>query len=151
MRVVRVPSSGSPTWQLFHMSNYGKKRLPRRAATFRGTAMTVLSTLRQRTHPAIASFSKTYVTHRPLVQRILTAGFIANVLVTTFRGLLTRPSVPSSASKGKAREQSAPPDAGKQSRVAVRTSLFRPAHLFDFLVPRSTQCSIRDSLGSSGL
>jgi hypothetical protein len=114
------------------------------------TAMTVLSTLRQRTHPTIAGFSKTYAAHRPLVQRILTAGFIANVLVTTFRGLLTRPSVPSTTSKGKARGQSAPPDSGKSQRVAVRTSLFRPAHMSDFLVARLTQCFIRDSLGSSG-
>jgi hypothetical protein len=44
------------------------------------TAMTVLSTLslRERSHPAfVARFASTYAAHRPLIQRILTAGFIA--------------------------------------------------------------------------
>lgn len=85
------------------------------------TAMTVLSTLRQRSHPAFASFANTYATHRPLIQRILTAGFIAHVLASTFSRLLTRPSPPSaSKGKGKAREQPPSAEAGKPPRVAVR-------------------------------
>jgi ATP-binding cassette subfamily D (ALD) long-chain fatty acid import protein len=89
------------------------------------TAMTVLSTLRQRSHPAFApafaSFANTYATHRPLIQRILTAGFIAHVLASTFSRLLTRPSPPSSSKgKGKAREQPPSAEAGKPPRVAVR-------------------------------
>jgi ATP-binding cassette subfamily D (ALD) long-chain fatty acid import protein len=84
--------------------------------------MAVLSTLRQRSQPALATFARTYATHRPLIQRILTAGFIVNVLLTTFGGLSTRPT-PRSASKGKAREQTASANTGKPPRVAVRTSL----------------------------
>lgn len=83
--------------------------------------MTVFSTLRQRSQPALIGFTKTYAAHRPLVQRILTAGFIVNVLATTFRGLSTRQSPPST-SKGKAREQPTSTEAGKPPRVAVRTS-----------------------------
>jgi ATP-binding cassette, subfamily D (ALD), peroxisomal long-chain fatty acid import protein len=82
--------------------------------------MTVLSTLRQRSHPAFAAFADTYVTHRPLIQRILTAGFIVNVLASTFRGFSTRPSPPpASKGKGKAREQPPSAEAGKPPRVAV--------------------------------
>jgi ATP-binding cassette subfamily D (ALD) long-chain fatty acid import protein len=82
--------------------------------------MTVLSTLSQRSHPAFTAFANTYATHRPLIQRILTAGFIAHVLASTFSQLLTRPS-PTSASKGKgkAREQLSSAEAGKPPRVAV--------------------------------
>lgn len=85
------------------------------------TAMTVLSTLRQRSHPAFATFANTYATHRPLIQRILTAGFIAHVLASTFsRVLLTRPSPPSgSKGKGKAREQPLSAEVGRPPRVAV--------------------------------
>jgi ATP-binding cassette, subfamily D (ALD), peroxisomal long-chain fatty acid import protein len=77
--------------------------------------MTVLSTLRQRSHPAFTAFAKTYATHRPLIQRILTAGFIVNVLASTFRGFSTRPP----KGKGKAREQPPSAEAGKTPRVAV--------------------------------
>ena len=79
------------------------------------TAMSVLSTLRQRSNPALARFATTYAAHRPVIQRVLTAGFIANFLVATLRSLSTRPSPPS---KGKAREQSSS-EAGKSPRVAV--------------------------------
>ena len=83
------------------------------------TAMTVLSTLRQRSPPAFAAFANTYATHRPLIQRILTVGFIANVLASTFRGLSTRPSPSASKGKGKARELPPSAEAGKPPRVAV--------------------------------
>jgi ATP-binding cassette subfamily D (ALD) long-chain fatty acid import protein len=83
--------------------------------------MTVLSTLRQRSQPTLSSFAKTYATHRPLIQRILTAGFILHVLSSTFGNLSTR--TPPPTSKGKAREQSAYVEAGKPPRVAVRLCL----------------------------
>jgi ATP-binding cassette subfamily D (ALD) long-chain fatty acid import protein len=84
------------------------------------TAMTVLSTLRQRSHPAVAAFANTYATHRPLIQHILTAGFIAHVLASTFSRFLIHPSAPSaSKGKGKAREQPPSAEAGKPPRVAV--------------------------------
>jgi ATP-binding cassette, subfamily D (ALD), peroxisomal long-chain fatty acid import protein len=81
--------------------------------------MPLLSTLRQNSQPALASFAKAYSAHRPLVQRILTAGFIINVLVTTFGGLSTR-SAPPSTSKGEASEQSKASETGRPPRVAVR-------------------------------
>jgi hypothetical protein len=112
------------------------------------TAMTVLSTLRQRSNPALARFASTYAAHRPVIQRVLTAGFIANFLVATLRSLSTRPSPPST-SKGKAREQSSY-EAGKSPRVAVCTYLFRLALLVSLFCTRSMPCSIRGSLGSSG-
>ena len=84
--------------------------------------MTVLSTLRQRSPPAFAAFANTYATHRPLIQRILTVGFIANVLASTFRSLSSRSSPPSaSKEKGKARELPPSAGAGKPPRVAVCT------------------------------
>lgn len=81
--------------------------------------MSVLSTLRQNSQPTLTSFAKTYSTHRPLVQRILTTGFITYVLATTFRGLSARPTPPSS-SKGKAPEKTKASETGRPPRVAVR-------------------------------
>jgi hypothetical protein len=94
-------------------------------------AMTVLSTLRQRSHPAVARLASTYAAHRPLVQRILTAGFIAHVLATTFSRFSTRPSPPSG---GRARENSPSAEAGKPPRVAVRKFLLNPLYLLHSLV-----------------
>ena len=82
--------------------------------------MAALSTLRQRSQPTLAGFAKTYATHRPLIQRILTAGFIVHVLSSTFGSLSTRTPP---TSKGKAREQSTYAEAGKPPRVAVRIYL----------------------------
>ncbi len=98
------------------------------------TAMTVLSTLRQ--HPALATFADTYATHRPLIQRILTAGFTAHVLASTFRGLSIRPSTPStSKGKGKAREQPPSIGAGRPPRVAVCAYLLDRFDWFNSFVP----------------
>jgi hypothetical protein len=82
--------------------------------------MTVLSILRQNSQPALASFVNAYSTHRPLVQRILTAGFVIHVLVTTsrFGGLSTRPPPPST-SKGKVPGQPKASETGRPPRVAV--------------------------------
>jgi len=92
--------------------------------------MTVLSTLRQRSQPTLSSFARTYATHRPLIQRILTVGFILNVLTSTLHSLSTRPSPPST-SKGKEREQPAPIDPGRPPRVAVCTCPLDQFHQFD--------------------
>ncbi|KAF8506877.1 adrenoleukodystrophy protein [Russula emetica] len=98
--------------------------------------MTVLSTLRQRS-PAFAAFANTYATHRPLIQRILTAGFIAHVLASTFSGLLTRPSPPSvSKGKGKAREQPPSSNGGKPPRVAVDAVFYqRLSRILRLVIP----------------
>jgi hypothetical protein len=80
--------------------------------------MTVLSTLRQSSQPVLASFVNTYSTHRPLVQRILTAGFVIHVLATTFGSLSTRPPPPST-SKGKVSEQPKASETRRPPRVAV--------------------------------
>lgn len=83
-------------------------------------AMTILSTLRQSSQPALTSFVKTYSAHRPLIQRLLTAGFIAHVLAGTFRGLTSRPPTSKSKSKGKDRDGSKTSASEKLPRVAVR-------------------------------
>ncbi len=113
------------------------------------TPMTVLSTLRQRSHPSLAAFANTYATHRPLIQRILTAGFIANVLASTFRSLSTpsRPSPPStSKGKGKAREQPPSAEAGKPPRVAVCAHLLDWLYSFDSLVPLGRRRVLSEAL-----
>jgi len=98
--------------------------------------MTVLSTLRQRSQPTLSSFAKTYTTHRPLIQRILTAGFILNVLTSTFRSLSIRPSPPST-SKGKEREQPASIDTGRPPRVAVDAVFYqRLSRILRIIIPR---------------
>lgn len=57
----------------------------------------------------IADFSRLYATHRPLVQRGLTAGFVFYVLLTAYQGVLARPPT---KKNGAARD-------GKPARVAV--------------------------------
>jgi hypothetical protein len=97
--------------------------------------MTVLSTLSQRSHPAFTALANTYATHRPLIQRILTAGFIAHVLASTFGRFSTRPSPPSALKgKGKAREQPPSAEAGKPPRVAV-CAFLGWLYLLNSLVP----------------
>jgi ATP-binding cassette subfamily D (ALD) long-chain fatty acid import protein len=62
----------------------------------------------------LAYFSATYATHRPLIQRCLTSGFVLYVLSTTYRGLSVRPS--KSARKGHKGGD------GKAPRVAVSST-----------------------------
>ncbi|KAH9044663.1 adrenoleukodystrophy protein [Lactarius pseudohatsudake] len=97
--------------------------------------MTVLSTLRKNSQPALANFAKTYAAHRPLVQRILTAAFIAQVLAGTFRSLSTRPT-PSSTSKGKDRDGSKASTSEKPPRVAVDAVFYqRLARILRLVIP----------------
>ena len=66
-----------------------------------------------------------YATHRPVIQRGLTAGFVLYVLSTTYNGLFGRAgsaSVASKRGKGKAKAEGAG-DAKKAPRVAVRYSV----------------------------
>lgn len=59
----------------------------------------------------IANLSHIYATHRPLVQRGLTTGFVLYVLLTAYQGVVARP--PTKDSKN------APARDGKPARVAV--------------------------------
>lgn len=63
----------------------------------------------------IASLSHFYTTHRPLVQRGLTTGFVLYVLLTAYQALLARPSTKNS--------KNIPARDGKPARVAVSTSV----------------------------
>ncbi|KAH9982714.1 adrenoleukodystrophy protein [Lactifluus volemus] len=93
--------------------------------------MSVLSTLRQRSQPTLATFTKTYSAHRPLIQRILTSGFIVYVLASTFGSLSTRPA-PRSAAKGDAPEQST----RKPPRVAVDAIFYqRLSRIIRLVIP----------------
>jgi ATP-binding cassette subfamily D (ALD) long-chain fatty acid import protein len=81
--------------------------------------MAIFSRLRP-SDASLAHFATTYTTHRPLIQRFLTSGFVLYVLGTTYRGLSARPSKPSSGTqdskKGKGRD-------GKTPRVAVGSTI----------------------------
>lgn len=90
--------------------------------------MAVFSKLRP-SDASLANFTATYATHRPLIQRCLTSGFVLYVLGTTYRGLSARPSKPSTAvgvsngKKGKAKGGD-----GKSPRVAVSSACFHPIY-----------------------
>lgn len=62
----------------------------------------------------IADFSRIYATHRPLVQRGLTAGFVLYVLLATYQRVAARPPIRGS--------KSVPARDGKPARVAVSIS-----------------------------
>jgi ATP-binding cassette, subfamily D (ALD), peroxisomal long-chain fatty acid import protein len=81
--------------------------------------MAVISTLRSTSlNEQFAKFAKVYTVHRPVVQRILTTGFVLYVLGTTYRGLAARPSIsPSASRKGKGKETEK--EGAKPPRVAV--------------------------------
>ena len=93
-------------------------------ATSRGSfstgnrGMAVLSTLRP-TRERLEQLAKLYGSHRPIIQRFLTAGFVLYVLSTTYRSVSVRPPSKSTKGKEKARDES-PLDAKKPPRVAVR-------------------------------
>ncbi|KAF8272965.1 adrenoleukodystrophy protein [Lactarius quietus] len=94
--------------------------------------MTILSTLRESSQPALTSFAKTYSAHRPLIQRILTAGFTAHVLAGTFRSLSSRPAT----SKGKDRHGSKTSASEKAPRVAVDAVFYqRLARILRLVIP----------------
>lgn len=82
--------------------------------------MAIFSKLRP-SDASIANFASTYATHRPLIQRSLTSGFVVYVLASTYRSLSARPSKPSSddggtgGKKGKGKKGGD----GKAPRVAV--------------------------------
>ena len=65
---------------------------------------------------SLAHFVTTYTTHRPLIQRCLTSGFVIYVLSATYRGLSARPSNPGSR---KGRGHKGKGGDSKDPRVAV--------------------------------
>jgi hypothetical protein len=86
--------------------------------------MAIISTLRGTiSNERLAHYAKIYVSHRPLIQRVLTTGFILHVLSNTYRGLSARPASSQVSKKGKGKGKSDGKDgdqAGKPPRVAVR-------------------------------
>ncbi|KAG7092761.1 hypothetical protein E1B28_009086 [Marasmius oreades] len=94
--------------------------------------MAMLATRSKQLKEKVALFSKSYSTHRPLVQRVLNIAFVLYFLGNTFRGLSARPSKPSSLSRGK---ESNGKDAGK-SRVAVDAVFYqRLARILKIVIP----------------
>lgn len=90
--------------------------------------MAIFSKLRP-TEASLANFAASYATHRPLIQRGLTSGFVLYVLASTYRGLSARPSKSSSKSddsnsgkrgKGKGKKGGD----GKSPRVAVSVIIY---------------------------
>jgi ATP-binding cassette, subfamily D (ALD), peroxisomal long-chain fatty acid import protein len=78
------------------------------------SSMTVQSTLR----PRVALLTKKYSAHRPVIQKLITTGFVIYVLGYTFRSLAVRPAgkdTPPTKGKGKGKQAD-----GKVPRVAVR-------------------------------
>ena len=68
---------------------------------------------------AIADLTRLYATHRPLVQRGLTAGFVVYVLLAAYHGMVARPPTKNS--------KNAPARDGKpaSARVAVSTLVIK--------------------------
>ena len=68
----------------------------------------------------IADFSRFYATHRPLVQRGLTAGFVFYVILAAYQSVLARPPTKNS--------KNVPARDGKPPRVAVSFPLIPCSH-----------------------
>lgn len=86
---------------------------------------TPLSKLRP-TKEQIAKVAQAYATHRPLIQRGLTSGFVFYVLLTTYNGLFGRATAASAAKsrdKGKGKAKAGEVNSRKPPRVAVCTCL----------------------------
>ncbi|KAI0274888.1 ABC transporter transmembrane region 2-domain-containing protein [Gloeopeniophorella convolvens] len=97
--------------------------------------MAVLSTLRHNARPALDSFVKSYATHRPVVQRVLTTGFIFYCLGATYRGLSAR-TAPAQSKKGRVSSASGKPESGKPQRVAVDALFYeRLYRIFRIVIP----------------
>src|SRR5882762_6301762 len=88
--------------------------------------MAIFSKLRP-SDASLAQFAAAYTTHRPLIQRCLTSGFVIYVLSWTYRGLSVRPSSSSGGGgdsggkNGKGRKGGD----GKAPRVAVSSTYFK--------------------------
>ncbi|KAG8220058.1 ABC transporter transmembrane region 2-domain-containing protein [Butyriboletus roseoflavus] len=74
-----------------------------------------MSVLRVSSHRRIADFSRIYASHRPLVQRSLTTGFVLYVLLAAYQGVAARPPTKNS--------KNVPVGDGKPARVAVSLSI----------------------------
>lgn len=61
--------------------------------------------------PSLTDLARIYATHRPHVQRGLTAGFVIYVLLAAYQGVAARPPIKDS--------KSVPHRGGKPPRVAV--------------------------------
>lgn len=71
----------------------------------------------------IARIAAAYSTHRPIIQRTLTTGFVVFVLTNTYQSLFSRPEPRrESRGKGKAGHEV---DTKKTQRVAVRLPFVR--------------------------
>lgn len=92
--------------------------------------MTILSKLRP-SDIRLANLAANYASHRPIIQRCLTSGFVLYVLGTTYRGLSARPNKPPST-KGKRTIQGG---IGRTPRVAVSVerTAFRPSSTNDVI------------------
>ncbi|KAF9229610.1 hypothetical protein BS17DRAFT_723587 [Gyrodon lividus] len=67
-----------------------------------------------------AEFARLYATHRPLVQRGLTVGFVLYVFIAAYQGVAARP-----APKKEGKAKDAPARDGKPARVAVDAVFYR--------------------------
>jgi hypothetical protein len=82
--------------------------------------MAALSNLRP-SKEAVAQFTRTYSSHRPVIQRVLSAGCVLYALGVTYRSFSARPSSEPIAKKSKGKgKQAAGPTSGRPPRVAVR-------------------------------
>ncbi|KAG5728570.1 ATP-binding cassette sub-family D member 2 [Termitomyces sp. T112] len=87
----------------------------------------------------LAKFANVYAAHRPLVQRVLNISFVVYVLVTTYRGLASRPP-PSSSAGGKSKnivnEGDKQDQTGKPPRVAVDALFYqRLSSILQIVIP----------------
>ena len=82
--------------------------------------MANMSTLRP-SKEHLERFTKTYATHRPLIQRSLTVSFVLYALAATYWGLSGRAA--SQQTRSRKGKEKADDKAAKHGRVAVRASL----------------------------
>ncbi|KIP06954.1 hypothetical protein PHLGIDRAFT_127965 [Phlebiopsis gigantea 11061_1 CR5-6] len=84
----------------------------------------------------IARIATTYATHRPIIQRALTTGFVLYVLSTTYQSLFSRPGVRSpSRGNGRVRAEQNP-DGKRPARVAVDAVFYqRLSHILRIVIP----------------
>ncbi|KIK99783.1 hypothetical protein PAXRUDRAFT_822399 [Paxillus rubicundulus Ve08.2h10] len=82
--------------------------------------MSVLSKLHSSLDKRAAQFSRVYATHRPLVQRGLTVGFVLYVFLATYQGLAARPA----SRKGREAKDVSERE-GRTAHVAVDAVFYR--------------------------
>lgn len=95
--------------------------------------MAAQSTLRS-PREIVKQFTRAYASKRPVIQRILTIGFILYTIFSSYQGLSGKATSPQTNKKGKGKDvaDQKSSSTGKHGRVAVR-SVCPPESLIEYL------------------